>query len=131
MMFPVRAAIVLSLVLSASASFGQAAKVTVTRVPQGGIQPQAAVDAGQTIHLIYFKGDPKSGDIYYVRRASGQTEFSEPLRVNSQPGSAIAVGTIRGANLALGRAGRVHVAWNGSRISDERRSAPMLYTRSN
>ena len=34
--------------------------------------------------------------------------------MNSQAGSAVAAGTIRGAHLALGRKGRVHVAWNGS-----------------
>lgn len=105
--------------------------MVLSRTPNGGIQPQAVVDTGQIIHLIYFKGDPRSGDLYYVRQIPGQGTFSEPLRVNSQPGSAIAVGTIRGAHLALGRKDRVHVAWNGSRISDERRSAPMLYTRLN
>ncbi len=131
MKFPVRSAITLWLALAASTVFSQAAKVSVLRVPDGGLQPQAVVDAKDAIHLIYFKGDPKAGDIYYVRRNSGPETFSEPLRVNSQPGSAIAVGTIRGAHLALGRNGRLHVAWNGSKHSAEQDSAPMLYTRLN
>jgi hypothetical protein len=38
--------------------------------------------------------------------------------VNSQPESAIAAGTIRGAQLAIGKAGRVHVAWNGSQNAE-------------
>jgi hypothetical protein len=65
-----------------------------------------------------------------------------PVRVNSQDGSAIALGTIRGAQMSVGRAGRVHVAWNGSGIASptgppnpedpaSRESAPMLYARLN
>ena len=43
------------------------------------------------------------------------SHFSTPLRVNSRPGSVIATGTIRGAHLAVGKNGRAHVAWMGSR----------------
>ncbi len=63
----------------------------------------------------------------------GREKFSKPLRVNSQPGSAIAIGSIRGAHLALGKANRVHVAWNGSNKAEPKGAAkygnPMLYTR--
>ena len=72
---------------------------------EGGIQPQAVVDDAGILHLIYFKGDPAAGDLYYVRSSPGTTEFTKPIRVNSQPGSAVAVGTIRGGQLALGRGG--------------------------
>ena len=108
------------------------AQVEIVRVPDGGLQPQVAVDRGGGIHLVYFKGEPAGGDIYYVHRGSGGREWSVPLRVNSQPGSAIATGTIRGAHLALGRNGRVHVAWNGSRQAEPKGPdgvTPMLYAR--
>ena len=88
-------------------------EVSLLRTPDGGIQPQALVDAKGTLHLIYFKGKAGAGDLYYVRREAGKDPFSDPMRVNSQPGSAIAVGTVRGGQIALGKAGRVHVAWNG------------------
>jgi len=40
------------------------------------------------------------------------------------------MGTIRGAKLALGQAGRVHVAWNGSHKAGKHgHGAPMFYTR--
>ena len=110
-----------------------AGNVETLRTPDGGIQPQAVVDAKGTLHLIYMKGEA-AADIYYVRRARGAKEFSAPVRVNSQPGSAIAVGTIRGAQLAVGRNGRVHVAWNGSRQAGPQPaggSMPMLYARLN
>src|SRR5438874_913308 len=68
-------------------------RVTVLRVPQGGIQPQVTVEAGGTVHLVYFRGDPHRGDLFYVRSRDGIT-FSEPIQVNSRPGSAIAVGNI-------------------------------------
>ena len=47
------------------------------------------------------------------------------MRVNSRPATAIAVGTIRGAQIALGKNGRVHVAWNSADGKE------MLYTRLN
>ena len=45
--------------------------------------------------------------------------------------SAIAMGTVRGAQLALGRGGRVHVAWMGSGAvaKVDGKFAPMLYAR--
>ncbi len=102
-------------------------------VPDGGIQPQAAVDDRGAIHLVYFKGDPADGDLFYCRTDPGALGFSRPVRVNRQPGSAIAIGTIRGGQIAIGRGGRVHVAWNGSdgaRPKNPAGSTPMLYARS-
>jgi hypothetical protein len=98
------------------------------------MQPQAAIDASGVIHLVYFTGDPLAGDLNYTRFEPGRSEFSPPVRINSEPGSAIARGTIRGAQVALGRDGRVHVAWNGStkaRPENSNGGAPMLYARSN
>ncbi len=112
-------------------------KPALVRVPEHGIQPQVAVDGKGVVHLVYFKGDPGHGDLFYTTSKDGAHFKDHPLRVNSQPGSAIAVGNIRGAHLALGKNGRVHVAWNGS--SKARPLAPgkgpwlnpMLYTRLN
>jgi hypothetical protein len=105
----------------------------VLKTPNGGIQPQAVVDAKGALHLIYFKGDPGAGDLFYVRRDAGQERFLDPLRVNSQPGSAVATGTVRGGQLALGKGGRVHVAWNGSGKAQPRSpgqyTSPMLFAR--
>src|SRR5579875_2903044 len=84
------------------------------RVPNRGIQPQAIVDGKGILHLIYYQGDPRHGDIFYVRSSNEGGTFSRPLRVNSVQGSAIAIGNIRGAHLAVGKGERVHVAWNGS-----------------
>jgi hypothetical protein len=106
-------------------------KVAVLRVPDHGIQPQVAVDAEGVVHLLYFKGEPGAGDVFYARSKDG-AHFSHPLRVNSQPGSVIAIGNIRGAHLALGKGGRPHVAWNGSgraRPLAPGDGTPMLYTR--
>lgn len=111
-----------------------ASEVILVRTPNGGIQPQAVVDDKSTLHLIYFAGDPSAGDIFYVRKRPGEAGFSAPIRVNSQPGSGIAIGTIRGAQLAVGRNGRVHVSWMGSKTAQPRgpaRATPMLYARLN
>jgi len=88
--------------------------VTLLRVPNGGIQPQALVDAEGTLHLIYFKGDKaNAGDLFYVSRGAGKERFSEPIRINSRPGTACAAGSVRGGQIALGKGGRLHVVWNG------------------
>ncbi len=119
--------------------------VTTLRVPNEGFQPQIAVGKKGAVHMLYYKGEAAFGNIFYVRSTNGGRTFSDPMRVNSQPKSAIAVGTIRGAHLALGKNDRVHVAWNGSgkakpkglpnpqlpENSPYRHSAPMLYARMN
>ena len=85
--------------------------VSLLRVPEEGLQPQAAVDQSGGLHLIYFRGEASHGDVFYVGSENGGKTFSRPLRVNSQPGSAIATGTIRGAQLAIGRADAL--MWRG------------------
>ena len=112
----------------------QSEKVTLLETPNGGIQPQAVISPDGAINLIYFKGEPGGGDVFYASAEPGQGKFSESIRVNSQPGSAVAMGTIRGAQIALGSQGRVHVAWNGTgeaRPANPMEGSPMLYTRSN
>jgi len=119
-----------ALLALATSAFG--AEVRLQRAPDGALQPQAVMDARGVLHLVYLKGEPKECDVLYARRNAGKTEFGPPLRVNSQPGSAVAVGTIRGAQFALGKAGRVHVVWNGSGQATPKpptQSAPLLYTR--
>jgi len=109
-------------------------QVNLMRVPNGGIQPQVAVDRQGTFHLIYFHGDPGTGDVYYTRLKPEKEHFTEPLRVNSTQGSAIAIGNIRGPQMAIGKNGRVHVAWNGSDKAVPKGphgELPMIYTRLN
>ena len=112
-------------------------QVSLIRTSENAIQPQAEIDQQGGVHLIYFKGNPGGGDIFYVQRSAGQAGFSPPLPVNHQPGSAMALGTIRGAQLAVGRNGRVHVVWDGlgkgaAQVSiGGKASAPLLYARLN
>jgi hypothetical protein len=109
-------------------------RVSVIETPEKGIQPQAAVDGEGVIHLIYYKGPPAGGDLFYAQLRSDNIRFTPPIRVNSQAGSAIAIGTIRGGQLALGKGKRVHVAWNGTqgaRPANPSGGSPMLYSRSN
>src|SRR5438034_5229778 len=120
--------------LCSTAAAADSPSVTVLKAPDHGIQPQAVMDAKGVLRLLYFKGEAGNGDLFYVRREPGKHGFSEPLRVNSQPQSAIAIGTIRGGQIALGKNGRVHVAWNGSGKAlpnGPDHSSPMLYARMN
>lgn len=121
----------MSLLFAPTASVvAQSGQVKLLRVPNGGLQPQTVMDERGVLHLIYFSGEPGGGDIYYVRRVAGSEQFTTPLRVNSEPNSAVAVGTIRGAHLALGKGGRIHVAWNGPHKPGGH-EAPMFYARIN
>ena len=110
-----------------------APSVELLRAPNGGIQPQVMVDGKGVAHLVYFSGDAFHGNLFYAHSANGAA-FSVPIRVNSQEGSAVAAGNIRGAHIAIGPGGRIHVAWNGSSIAEPKTSdgkAPMLYSRLN
>ncbi len=107
-------------------------KIELKRVPDAGIQPQVAVDGSGTVHLVYFKGDPAQGDLFYTHSSDGE-KFSSPVRVNSVPGTAVAIGNIRGARIALGRSGNVFIVWNGSaKLGNPTLGrSPMLFSRLN
>jgi hypothetical protein len=123
-------------VFTGFASEKDTGRIRLYRIPNGTIQPQVAVDDRGTLHLVYYTGDAHHGDLFYARSKDGGASFSPALHVN-KGGTAIAAGTIRGAQLALGKAGRVHVAWNGSTDAGPlnpdsgKPGAPMLYTRLN
>ncbi len=129
---------------SPSAAPLAASRVTIVRVPGQGIQPEVVRDSQGILHMTYLKGEPGQSDVFYVRSSDGGQTFSSPVQVNSLAGSAMAAGTIRGAQLAVGKGGRVHVAWNGSSHAQPRgplnpempadsphNGLPMLYSRSN
>jgi len=107
-------------------------KVTVAALPAGGIQPQAAIDASGVVHVVYFSGKPAGGNLYYVKLKTDGSPASDPVRVNSIEGSALATGSVRGAQMALGRGGRIHVAWHGSQpvAGTDASATPVWYTRS-
>lgn len=119
----------LSIILSGGGT--SSPRVEHLAVPDGGLQPQAVVDAHGTIHLIYYRGEPTGGDLYYVRRGASDPAFSTPIRVNSEAASAIAAGAVRGGRIALGRGGWVHVAWNAAHPVDRdgAQITPMWYAR--
>src|SRR6202043_2338995 len=48
------------------AASSESKAVNVLSVPRGGIQPQIAV-CEDVVHMIYFAGDPKQGDVFYTR----------------------------------------------------------------
>jgi hypothetical protein len=106
-------------------------RVVVIRTPSQGIQPQALVDRIGVLHLIYFAGDPSHGDLYYVQRRPRESTFSSPIRVNSEPASVLAVGSIRGGTLAVGRNGWIHVAWHSTPLVKDglTQPAPLWYSR--
>ncbi len=89
------------------------AEVRIEHIPESGVQTQIAVDAAGTAHLVFLRGAPGASDVRYAKRPAGAKEWSAPIAVNSEPGCAVAMGTIRGAQLALGAGGSIHIAWNG------------------
>src|SRR6266699_3650805 len=108
-------------------------KVTLLRTPNQGIQPQTVLDANGVLHMIYFKGDVSAGDIEYVRTDPSGRSFSEPIRVNSEPGSAVAIGTVRGPQLSVGRNARAYVIWFGpqAKSGDPTATMPVFFSRLN
>jgi len=104
-------------------------RVALQRVPDGGLQPQVVTDHSGIVHLVYYTGDASAGDLWYIHSTAGG--FTQPVRVNSVAGAAVATGNIRGPRMAIGRNGRVYVAWNGSDKTGPAMRAPMLFTRLN
>jgi len=109
-----------------AATLAAAPDIQVVRTPNSGIQPRAIIDRTGTLHLLYYTGDHLHGDLSYVKSSDLGTTWSSPLRVNSESGAAIAAGTIRGGQIAIGKNGRVYAAWNGSS-----KMPSMLYSRLN
>lgn len=107
-------------------------QVELKRVPDGGIQPEVAAGSDGTVHLVYFKGDPSQGDLFYAKSKDG-LNFSNPIRVNSVEGTAVAIGNIRGPRIAVGRWGNVYITWNASQKlgNPALGRSPMLFSRLN
>lgn len=80
--------------------------------PQGGIQPQAATGPDGSVHVVWFVGEPGAGDLFYARL--GEKTYEKAIRVNATPKTAVAIGSVRGGQLAIGNDGRIHVVWNAS-----------------
>jgi len=109
-------------------------EVQFIKLQEGHIQPKVAVDTEGIVHILSYKGEAGAGDIYYGTILPGDTTISHMVRVNDLPGAAIAAGTIRGAQLAVGKDGTVHVLWNGSGetrslAEDSTALFPLLYSR--
>lgn len=107
------------------------AQVQVESIPESGTQPQVIVTAAGMVHLVYLKGDPKACDIRHTSRRVEGGVWAAPVTVNSERRSAIATGTIRGAQIALGKDGSVQVIWNGSTNAKPGKmpQAPLLHAR--
>jgi len=118
-------------------------KVTLVRVPDGGMQPSVAVDRSGTVHLVSLVGkDMDACDIHYRTRGKDATEFGPAVRVNSQENSATGKGAMGGPRIALGKDGTAHVVWIGSDVAEPRAKldpkprprmlkdgAPLLYSK--
>ena len=141
--FPIRLVVLLVSASIASVSSStyprvDGVSVDIARLPNGAMQPDIVTDRRGAVHMVYLVGEPSAANVIYVQSADGGKSFSSPLQVNTGDGSAIATGTIRGAQIALGRDGGVHVAWNGSDRAQpkpppdpitKRAGMPMLYAR--
>jgi hypothetical protein len=124
--------VALALALVAAAAGSGEERVRLVRVPDGGIQPEVVVDSRGTLELLSFRGDPAGGDLFVAASSDGGATFGPARRANGDASRAIAVGTVRGARLALGRDDALHVAWMGSERAQPRapgKATPLLYSR--
>ena len=110
-----------------SLSLAQAASVRTERVPEHGVQPQVIADGSGALHLVYLKGEPGGADVRYAMRLATQSTWGAAITVNSEANTAVAMGTIRGAQIALGKDGTVHVVWNGPGAKDK--PSALFYSR--
>lgn len=101
------------------------------RLPPGAMQPELASDRSGRLHAVWLSGPAGASEVNYASLGDAGRISPPPMRVNSQAGSAIAMGTIRGARIAVSPNGTIHVVWNGSSTASPRppRSSPLLYAR--
>jgi hypothetical protein len=104
-------------------------RVKVVRLPPGASHPRAVLGK-EGLHLVYFMGDPRRGDVFYVGAAVAEkVDFSKPVRVNSQPGSACMADPGCGLQFMVDRfSGQVHVVWSGP-PDGAGADGPVYYTR--
>ena len=69
--------------IAATACLATSNPVAVMRIPDGGRMPQASVGRDGTTHLMYYRGAMTGGDLLYVSRTREATEWSTPIRINS------------------------------------------------
>ncbi|MDA0767297.1 MAG: hypothetical protein O3A92_10800 [Verrucomicrobia bacterium] len=123
----------LLLSLLAALSAAAAPAIFLQPCPEGGHLPDALTTPDGTVHLVFHRSKPGSSDLFHATWNPATKAFSDPVRINSTPGSAVATGAVRGAHLALAKDNSLHVAWMGSmRTAPEENHAriPMLYARS-
>ena len=103
--------VALAAAAAGAACGGEAPAVEVLRAPDGASLPQAAVDGGGRLHLVYYTGSMSSGDLWHVVRGPDGSEWSARRRVNSRPHSVTGLGPVDGGQLAVGPDDRLHVTW--------------------
>ncbi|HEX5052151.1 MAG TPA: sialidase family protein [Planctomycetota bacterium] len=128
---------VVAAVLLAAPLAGQSAgaepRVQLVRAPAGGLQPRAIVDDEGVLHVVWLQGEAGGADLFCARSTDGGKTFAAALPVNARHGTALAIGNVRGPQLALGPNARLHVLWNGKAPPREGKgapdAAPLLYAR--
>lgn len=111
---------------------GAAETALTWSLPPGGLQPRVAVASDGTVHAAWLKGDPSASEVWYASRKPDADAWNTPLRVDTGPGSAVAIGMVRGVQIALGAKDRPHLLWPGSAKAQPRApddSTPVLYSR--
>lgn len=92
--------------LLTAAALAYAADVRVADLPGNGFVPDALVDGEGVVHTAYVD----STDLFYATSADGGRTWSEPLQVNSEPGTVMG-GRYRGPDIAAGADGLLQVIW--------------------
>lgn len=117
----------LVLLLTAYMQVLPASDVLLDKLGPGQLAPVLLTDAEDTLHLLYFEGPAKGGDIFYRQRAARADMFSDPVKVNSLNNTAMAVGGVRAPDMAVTADGQVHVIW----MSMQGGRQAVYYSRSN
>jgi len=80
--------------------------VTVVKLPEGCLVPDAVMDAKGVLHLVF----GYNHDALYCQSPNNGVSFSKPIKLNGPEGVTTTMGE-RGPKVALGKEGAIHVCW--------------------
>lgn len=99
-------------ILVLTLAFSTASEVIQVRLPNGALQPRAETANDGATQIVFLEGNPQACEVK-LASLSRTGVLSAPMTISSPSSQAVAMGTVRGPSLAIGKDGVRFVLWHG------------------